>query len=184
MSMSERDKMKAGDWYRCQDPELEVLQHKARQALHVHNTSLPDPKNRLTPELAKLFAAHGSDCFIEAPFHCAYGFNITLGPIVYLNAGCTILDTAPVQIGNRCMLGPGVQIYCAQHHKDPVLRAQGLEQARPVTLEDDVWIGGGAILMPGVSIGQGAIVGAGSVVLRDVKAGTTVVGNPARSLSN
>ncbi len=182
MPQSERDKMRAGDWYCCQDPELESLQHNARYALHIHNAAAPDPSCPLSPPLSGLFAGHGAGCFIETPFHCAYGMNITLGNNVYLNAGCTILDTAPVRIGDRSMLGPGVQIYCAQHHKDKILRAQGLERASPVTLGADVWIGGGAIVMPGVTIGDGAIVGAGSVVLRDVPPGTTMVGNPARCL--
>lgn len=182
MQQSEREKMQAGDWYSCRDPELEALQLNARGALHLHNTAAPDPGCALSPALSNLFADHGAGCFIETPFHCAYGINITLGSNVYLNAGCTILDTAPVRIGDRSMLGPGVQIYCAQHHKDTTLRAQGLERASPVTLGTDVWIGGGAILMPGVTIGNGAIVGAGSVVLRDVPSGATVVGNPVRKL--
>lgn len=180
MSKTERQKMQAGEWYSCRDSELGVLQHQARVAVHRHNSALPDPAARLSPALAALFAAHGENCLIEAPFHCAYGINITLGNDVYMNAGCTILDTAPVTIGDRTMLGPNVQIYCAQHHKDKGLRAQGLEIAYPVTLGADVWIGGGAIILPGVTIGDGAIVGAGAVVTRDVAAGKTVTGNPAR----
>ena len=118
---------------------------------------------------------------IEAPFHCAYGINITLGDQVYLNAGCTILDCAQVTIGDRCMLGPNVQIYCAEHHHDPVKRSvEGLERALPVRIEAQAWIGGGAILLAGVTIGAGAVVGAGSVVTRDVAPGAIVVGNPAR----
>lgn len=182
MTKSERQKMQAGEWYSCRDPELGRLQHQARVALHRHNTAPPDPACPLSPALAALFASHGKNCLIEAPFHCAYGVNISLGSNVYLNAGCTILDTAPVTIGDGTMLGPNVQIYCAQHHKDRVLRAEGLEIARPVTLGQDVWIGGGAILMPGVTIGDGAIVGAGAVVTRDVAPGDTVTGNPARPL--
>ena len=124
----------------------------------------------------------GADARIEAPFHCAYGFNIGLGDGVFINAGCTILDTAPVHIGARTMLGPNVQIYCAEHHKDAVKRAAGLEIARPVDIGEDVWIGGGAIILAGVRIGAAAIVGAGAVVTRDVAGGTTVVGNPARPI--
>lgn len=180
MTKTERQKMQAGEWYSCHDSELAGLQHQARVAVHQHNTALPDPATPLSPPLANLFAAHGENCLIEAPFHCAYGINITLGNSVYLNAGCTILDTAPVTIGDGTMLGPSVQIYCAQHHKDRELRAQGLEIARPVTLGADVWIGGGAIILPGATIGDGAIVGAGAVVTRDVAAGETVTGNPAR----
>ncbi|WP_291731045.1 sugar O-acetyltransferase [Leisingera sp. F5] len=180
MSKTERQKMRAGEWYCCRDSELGMLQHQARVAVHQHNTALPDPSAQLSPALAKLFAGHGANCLIEAPFHCAYGINITLGHNVYLNAGCTILDTAPVTIGDGTMLGPNVQIYCAQHHMDKALRAQGLEIARPVTLGTDVWIGGGAIILPGVTIGDGAIAGAGAVVTKDVAAGETVTGNPAR----
>ncbi len=180
MSKTERQKMQDGDWYRCQDSELGALQHKARVAVHQHNTAAPDLGAQLSPPLASLFAAHGENCLIEAPFHCAYGINIHLGRNVYMNAGCTILDTAPVSIGDGTMLGPYVQIYCAQHHKDKDLRAKGLEIAHPVTLGADVWIGGGAIILPGVTIGDGAIVGAGAVVTKDVAAGETVTGNPAR----
>ncbi|WP_027258603.1 MULTISPECIES: sugar O-acetyltransferase [Leisingera] len=180
MSKTERQKMLAGDWYCCQDSELGALRYQARTAVHQHNTAPLDPAAQFSPALAKLFAGHGANCLIEAPFHCAYGINITLGHNVYLNAGCTILDTAAVTIGDGTMLGPNVQIYCAQHHMDRALRAQGLEIARPVTLGTDVWIGGGAILLPGVTIGDGAIVGAGAVVTRDVAAGETVTGNPAR----
>ena len=119
---------------------------------------------------------------IEAPFHCAYGFNISLGDGAFLNAGCTILDTATVRIGKRTLLGPNVQIYCAEHHRQAAGRQAGLEIAKPVEIGDNAWIGGGAIILGGVSIGEGAIVGAGAVVTRDVPAETTVVGNPARLL--
>ena len=125
----------------------------------------------------------GANARIEAPFHCAYGFNIGLGAGVFINAGCTILDTAPVHIGARTMFGPSVQIYCAEHHKDAVKRAAGLEIARPVHIGEDVWIGGGAIILAGVRIGAAAIVGAGAVVTRDVAEGVTVVGNPARPVA-
>ena len=178
--MSERQKMAAGQWYSCHDPELEKLQIRARIGEHAHNTLPPDQRGAIAPGLRDLFAGVGKGAMIEAPFHCAYGMNITLGAAVYLNAGCTILDTAPVTIGAQTLLGPGVQIYCANHHKDPVKRAEGLEIALPVTIASRVWIGGGAIILPGVSIGEGAIIGAGSVVTRDVPAGVTVVGNPAR----
>ncbi len=174
--------MAAGEWYCCIDPELEVLRMKARRAVHAHNTCPPDDRGAIAPELASLFAGIGQNCYVEAPFHCAYGMNLTLGDRVYLNAGCVILDTAPVHIGSDSMLGPTVQIYCAQHAKDPELRAQGLEIDYPVTIGENVWIGGGAIIMPGVTIGDRAIVGAGSVVTKDVPAGETVVGNPARAI--
>lgn len=134
------------------------------------------------PALRAVFAATADDAIVEAPFHCAYGLNITLGRAVYLNVNCVILDTGAVRIGDGTMIGPGVQIYCADHHHDATLRAQMLERALPVTIGANVWIGGGAIVLPGVTVGDGAIIGAGSVVTRDVAPGARVVGNPARAL--
>ncbi|QGX98946.1 sugar O-acetyltransferase [Roseovarius faecimaris] len=180
--MTEKEKMLAGEWYRCQDPELEAMQARARAAVHAHNHMAPDRRGGIAPDLRALMAQVGREVYIEAPFHCAYGVHISLGDHVYMNAGCTILDTAPVTIGAQSMLGPGVQLYCPQHHKDRVKRSAGLEQARPITIGREVWIGGGAIILSGVRIGDGAIVGAGAVVTRDVPAEATVVGNPARLL--
>ena len=177
---SQKQKMLAGDWYCCLDDELEEMRQAARRAVHAHNTCPPDTRGPMAAALAALFRRVGADCLIEAPFHCAYGVNIVLGDRVYLNAGCTILDTAPVTIGDGAMLGPSVQIYCAQHATDPGERARGLEIARPVSIGRNAWIGGGAIVMPGVTVGEDAIVGAGSVVTRDVPAAQTVIGSPAR----
>ncbi|MTI03493.1 sugar O-acetyltransferase [Roseibium sp. RKSG952] len=181
--MSERQKMQSGHWYNCMDPELEDLRMQARRAVHAHNQTAPDLRGPLAPELKSLFAETGEGCFLEAPFHCAYGLNIHLGERVYFNAGCTILDTAPVRIGSDTMFGPGVQIYCAQHAQDPIERAQGLEIALPVTIGQSVWVGGGAIILPGVTIGDNATIGAGSVVTKDIADGVTVVGNPARPIT-
>lgn len=179
---SERQKMAAGEWYCCLDPELDGLRVLARQAVHQHNTLDPVARGNIAPALKALFAEASDAAFIEAPFHCAYGMNIRLGRRVYLNAGCVILDTASVSIGDGSMLGPGVQIYCAEHHRDPVLRRKGLERDLPVAIGNDAWIGGGAIILGGVTIGDGAVVGAGAVVTRDVAEGTTVIGNPAREV--
>ena len=180
--MSEKEKMQAGQWYTCRDPALAQMQSRARIAVHQHNTMPPDLRGAIGPLLRDLMAGVAESATLEAPFHCAYGVNITLGEKVYLNAGCCILDTAAVRIGASTMLGPAVQIYCAEHHLDPVKRAAGLEIAKPVMIGNRVWIGGGAIVLAGVRIGDDAIVGAGSVVTRDVPAGTTVVGNPARQV--
>lgn len=180
MTQSERQKMQAGAWYSCLDPELDALRKIAVTAVHQHNTVAPEIRGDIAPKLREVLANVGADCRIEALFHCPYGFNIHLGDEVYMNAGCTILDTAPVRIGARSMFGPHVQIYTAQHHKDAIKRAAGLEIALPVTIGEDVWVGGTAVIMPGVTIGARAIIGAGSVVLKDVAADTTVVGNPAR----
>ena len=178
---TERQKMESGDWYTCLDDELEQLRVTARAAVHEHNMLPPGQRMPMGPKLATLINAPSA--IVEAPFHCAYGINITLGWGVFLNAGCTILDCAAVTIGDQCQLGPNVQIYCAEHHKDPVKRCvDGLEIAHPVHIGKRVWIGGGAIILAGVSIGDGAVVGAGSVVTRDVPAGATVAGNPARPI--
>jgi maltose O-acetyltransferase len=142
----------------------------------------PTLRGPCAPELAGIFAAMGEGVFIEAPFHVAYGRNLLLGEGVFMNAGCVVLDTAPVRIGRRTMLGPGVHIYCADHAHGIEERRLGLERALPVSIGEEVWIGGGAIILPGVTVGDGAIVGAGAVVTRDVTPGARVVGSPARQL--
>ncbi len=184
MSKSEREKMASGEWYSCLDPELDALSMKAREGVYEHNTLAPGARGAITPALRRLLACAASDATIEAPFHCAYGFNITLGRGVFLNAGCTILDTADVRIGDETLLGPSVQIYCAEHHKDPVKRRAGLEIAKPVDIGTNVWLGGGSIVLGGITIADNAVIGAGAVVTKDVPAGATVIGNPARSTSN
>lgn len=182
MALTQRQKMEAGQWYSCLDPELEALRVRARNAVHEHATLPPERRGAMSDALRNLLGNVDAECWVEAPFHVAYGFNLSLGQGVYINAGCAILDTAPVAIGAGTMLGPAVQIYCAQHHKNPEKRAAGLEIAHPVHIGRNVWIGGGAIVMPGVTVGDNAIIGAGSVVLKDVPADARVVGNPAREL--
>ncbi|RWM30898.1 sugar O-acetyltransferase [Mesorhizobium sp.] len=180
MTTSERMRMAAGEWYTCIDPELETLRVAARDAVFEHNSLPPRQRGDIGPALRALLGGAGEGARIEAPFHCAYGFNLFLGDGVFLNAGCTILDTATVRIGKGTLLGPNVQIYCAEHHGEAAGRRAGLEIAKPVTISDNVWIGGSAVILAGVGIGEGAIVGAGAVVTRDVPANATVVGNPAR----
>lgn len=172
--------MRAGDWYCCLDDGLEAMRRTARRAVFTHGRMDPGMRGAIAPELRALLGAVGQDAIIEAPFHCSYGVHITLGDAVYLNTGCVILDSARVSIGARSMLGPGVQIYCADHHRDPALRAKGIERGLPVEIGTDVWIGGGATILPGLRVGDGAIIGAGALVTKDVAAGATVVGNPAR----
>ena len=117
---------------------------------------------------------------IEPPFFCDYGTNIELGDKVFFNFNCVILDVAKVTIGSNVMFGPAVQIYTATHPMDAEERRSGLEFAKPVRIGNDVWLGGGVIVCPGVTIGDAAVIGAGSVVVRDIPAGVFAAGNPCR----
>jgi maltose O-acetyltransferase len=130
--------------------------------------------------LQQLIGQIGQNSIIEPPFYCSYGKNIYVGDHCYLNVLCTILDCNEVHIGQHVMIGPMVQIYTAAHHLQAETRIQGWEVAKPIVIEDNVWLGGGAILLPGVRIGRNAVVGAGAVVSRSVPANTVVAGNPAR----
>jgi maltose O-acetyltransferase len=132
--------------------------------------------------LVERFASVGEDALIRPPFFCDLGYNISLGPGAFLNFNCIILDVEPVSIGEGTAIGPAVQILASDHPRDAQLRRQKVRFGRPVTIGANVWIGAGAIILPGVTIGDDAIVGAGSIVTRDVPAGVTVVGSPAREI--
>jgi maltose O-acetyltransferase len=172
--------MIAGELYTADDPELQAAITAAARWMARYNASYPDSNEAREALLREGLAEVGTGCVVRPPFFIDYGFNIRLGERVFLNFDCVILDVCPVTIGDRTQIGPKVQIYAADHPRDMATRAQFLEFGRPVTIGADVWIGGGAILCPGVTVGDGAIIGAGSVVTRDVPAGATVVGNPAR----
>lgn len=134
--------------------------------------------------LAERFAAVGEDAIVRPPFFCDYGSNIFLGRGAFLNFHCFVLDVEPVIIGAGTAIGHCVQILASDHPRDPALRRQQLRFGAPVTIGENVWIGGGAIILPGVTIGDDAIIGAGSIVTRDVRPGLTVFGNPARARSS
>jgi maltose O-acetyltransferase len=177
---TERDKMLAGELYDASAPEIQADLAATHRWLARYNASLamaPSERHKL---LQERLAAVGDGAVIRPPFHCDYGFNIRLGAGVFLNFNCVILDVVEVTIGDRTQIGPGVQILAADHPRDSAVRASGLEFGRPVNIERNVWIGAGAIILPGVSIGNAALIGAGSVVTRDVPAGATTFGNPAR----
>lgn len=182
MSKSNLDKMIDGEWYICVDDELESLRQKAADALYEHNHMHPNTRGTMGPKLRELFANVHQSAIVTAPFQCVYGMNIHIAEDVYFNVDCVILDTAKVTIGARSMFGPKVQLYCPLHHLERIERSQGYEIGYPITIGEDVWIGGGAIVLPGVTIGDGAIVGAGSVVTKDVASGTKVAGNPAKPI--
>jgi maltose O-acetyltransferase len=172
--------MLAGELYDASAPEIQADLEATHRWLARYNAALdmaPCDRHAL---LREHLAAVGNGAAIRPPFHCDYGFNIHLGAGVFLNFNCVILDVVEVTIGDRTQIGPGVQILAADHPRDPAGRATGLELGRPVRIGRNVWIGAGAIILPGVSIGDDALIGAGSVVTRDVPAGATAVGNPAR----
>jgi len=178
LARTEREKMLAGETYNCLDAGLEADRQAAKALLRRFNASEDASERRAI--LGQLLGHVGEGSVVEPPFYCAYGRNTHLGDHVFLNVLCTILDGAEVRIGNHVMVGPGVQLYTAAHHLQAGPRNRGLEVARPIVIEDDVWIGGAAIVLPGVRVGRGAVVGAGAVVTHDVPADTVVAGNPAR----
>jgi maltose O-acetyltransferase len=175
---SERDKMLAGELYHAMDPELVAARERARILCAQANALAPaDPRRRQL--LKELFGAGGNTVSLTSPFHCDYGSNIELGENVYFNFNCVLLDVCRIRIGAHTLVGPAVQIYTPLHPLDAALRRRQ-EYGKPVDIGSDVWIGGAAVILPGVAIGDRAVIGAGSVVTRDVPAGVFAAGNPCR----
>jgi maltose O-acetyltransferase len=177
---SEKAKMLAGELYRAGDPEIQADQRATKAWLVRYNAALALPAEARHKLLTERLGTVGAGAVIRPPFHCDYGFNIHLGDDVFLNFNCVILDVVAVTIGDGTQIGPAVQIYAADHPRDAAQRRAGLELGRPVTIGTNVWIGGGAIILPGVTIGDDAVIGAGSVVTHSVASDLTVLGNPAR----
>lgn len=178
--MTEKEKMLSGENYLSSDPELARDRAHARELLKVINTQALGESFVKENFLRTLFGAVGGNSFVESNFHCDYGYNIHVGSHFYANFNCVILDTCKVTIGNTVLLGPGVHIYTAVHPMDSAERAKGIESSKPVTIGNNVWVGGGAIINPGITIGNNVVVGSGSVVTHDVPDNVLVVGNPAR----
>ncbi|NLD69013.1 MAG: sugar O-acetyltransferase [Limnobacter sp.] len=178
---TEKEKMLAGQLYDASAPEIQADQAACHEWLARYNATLAMPAAQRHALLCERLGRAGDGAVIRPPFHCDYGYNIHLGDGVFLNFACVILDVVQVTIGDRTQIGAGVQILCADHPRDPAERAGGLEFGRPVRIGRNVWIGSGALILPGVEIGDDALVGAGSVVTRNVPSGATVFGNPARS---
>jgi maltose O-acetyltransferase len=179
--MTEREKMLAGELYAPFDPELVQARRNARdlcQALNATNEAEGEQRRRI---LCQLFAAGGDTVWMQPPFFCDYGMNIELGERVFFNFNCIVLDVCRVRIGDYTLFGPAVQIYTPMHPMNAQLRRRQ-EFGKPVEIGSDVWVGGGAIILPGVRIGSRAVIGAGSVVTRDVPQGVFAAGNPCRVL--
>jgi maltose O-acetyltransferase len=180
MALSEKQKMLAGELYRSMGPELTAERQAAQCLLAQYNaTDAGDATGRLAL-LRRLLGAAGDGTNIQPRFHCDYGYNIRLGQRCFINYNCVFLDCAAIEIGDDLQMAPAVQLYTATHPLDRAQRAAGWELAKPIRIGDGVWIGGGAIVLPGVTIGDGAVIGAGSIVTHDVPADSLAVGNPAR----
>jgi maltose O-acetyltransferase len=177
---SAKELMRAGELYRGDDPEL-IRELDERQAKVSALNAIPyERSEERAAALADLLASVGEGTFVRPPFYCDYGDGIRIGARTFVNFNCTMLDGAPITVGDECLIASGVQLITATHPVDPVARRAAWEQALPVVIEDGVWLGAGALVCPGVSIGENTIVGAGSVVTRDLPAGVVAYGNPAR----
>lgn len=177
---SEKEKMLAGELYHAFDPELSAERLSCRQRLREFNDSLPEDFAKRARILKELLGRYHKTTYIEPPFRCDYGYNISVGEKFYANFDCVFLDVCPINIGENVMLGPGVHIYAAKHPLDPVERATFIESGSSVTIGDNVWIGGRAIVMPGVSIGENTVIGAGSVVTKSIPKNVVAAGSPCR----
>ncbi len=178
---SEKQKMLDGSLYRGSDPKL--LEDRARALALLRAFNGADDAAVRAAVLARLFGQVGAGATIMPAFACDYGYNIVIGRNFFANYNCVFLDCAPIVIGDDVKFGPAVQLYTAQHPLEAAARRGGLEFARPISIGDNVWIGGAAVICPGVAIGDDAVIGAGSVVTRNVAAGAVVGGNPARPLA-
>jgi maltose O-acetyltransferase len=178
--LSEKQKMLRGELYNATDRELVAERQHAQSQLALLNGS-SDPEERVAL-LRSLLGTMGEETVVRSSFFCDYGYNIHLGRGVFLNFNCVLLDVMSIHIGDGTQVGPAVQIYAADHPRDRENRLAGLECGKPVMIGKNVWIGGGAILLPGITVGDDAVIGAGSVVTRDIAPGATVAGNPARKL--
>ena len=176
---TEREKMLAGELYDALDAQLIAARNRARdlcQELNASRESETESRRRI---LRELFPSGGDTVWMQPPFYCDYGSNIFLGELVFFNFNCVILDVCKVTIGDFTLFGPAVQIYTAMHPMNPALR-RTQEFGEPIEIGSDVWVGGGAIICPGVTIGSKSVIGAGSVVTRDIPAGVFAAGNPCR----
>lgn len=180
--MTEKSKMLSGELYNPNDPVLVAERHRARLLFQTINQLNDDSKKERKKLLYELLEHAGKGLWVEPPFYCDYGYNIHTGKNVFFNFNCVVLDVMKVEIGDHVLIGPDVQIYTATHPLDAKTRNSWLEYAKPVRIGNDVWIGGGAIIYPGVNIGNGAVIAAGAVVTKSVPDDVVVGGNPAKIL--
>lgn len=177
---SQKEKMLAGELYVADDPELQQAHLHAQSLLSEFNATAADALDRRRSLLLSLFARFGEGTVLKPTLRCDYGFNISIGERTFINFDCVLLDCNRIVIGDEVQFAPGVHIYTATHPLDARQRRSGVEYALPVVIGDGAWLGGGAIVCPGVTIGENTVIGAGSVVTRDLPANVLAVGNPCR----
>ncbi|NIZ19175.1 sugar O-acetyltransferase [Entomospira culicis] len=175
---SQWQKIADGELYDPNDPAL--IEGRAQCKAKLHQLNHQSPELPQLPILETLLAKADAKTYLVAPFYCDYGHNIRVGSNFFANSGCVMLDGAPITIGDNVMIAPNVGLHTATHPLDAKTRMSGLEYAFPITIEDNVWIGAGSVILPGVTLGKNCVVGAGSVVTKSVPANMLVVGNPAR----
>ncbi len=172
--------MEAGELYNANDPELHRMHDNARQICGEFNEHYAENSTAAQQIVGELLGSLGVDSHVRAPLCVDYGLNIHVGSRVFINFNLTALDVARIDIGDDCQIGPNVQLLTPTHPLDPQLRRQKLEAGEPIVLEENVWLGGGVIVCPGVRIGKNSVIGAGAVVTKDVPPNSVAVGNPAR----
>ncbi|GGQ18622.1 maltose O-acetyltransferase [Streptomyces mutabilis] len=177
---SNLERMQAGDLYIADDPEIARRQQQAVRLAARYRAAYTEDAEAARPILAELLGSLGAEAHVRPPLYVDYGSNITIGARTFVNYNLTALDVAAVTIGEDCQIGPNVQLLTPTHPLEPGPRRDKLEAALPITIGDNVWLGGGAIVLPGVTIGDNSVIGAGAVVTKDVPAGVVAVGNPAR----
>ena len=178
--MTERERMVSGGLYKADDGELVALRQRARRLTRQFNATTEEELDKRQELLRELFGAVGGNSFMEPSFRCDYGVNIFIGEHFYANFDCVILDVAPVHIGDNVFFAPRVNLYTAGHPIDAGVRNEELEFGKPITIGDDVWVGGGVIVNPGVTIGSDVVIGSGSVVTKDIPSHVIAAGNPCR----
>lgn len=177
---SQRERMLAGDLYLADDPELAEDARRAMRLMDAFNRLATSDTAGQARILGQLLGAVGEESMIRPPFYCDYGYQIRIGARSFANYNLTALDVAAITIGDDVLIGPNVQLLTPTHPVDPEPRRAKYEAAAPITIEDNVWLGGGVVVLPGVTIGENTVVGAGAVVVRDLPSGVVAVGNPAR----
>lgn len=177
---TEKEKMVAGEMYNPLDKHLVEDRLQTRLLIKSLNTTTEDDIRERSRLLKALMPNAAQDLWLQTPFYCDYGYNMIVGERVFFNFNCIVLDVAPVTIGSRTMFGPNVQVYTATHPLNHTERSSGLEYAKPIVIGEDVWIGGSTVICPGVTIGDRSVIGAGSVVTKDIPADVFAAGNPCR----